>query len=205
MTSSLEIDTTPQEVRKKRLAPAADEPAMRGVSPPGAPPSSSTVTIREIKPEPEVPAPIINIIYNVPETHSSDSEEELQCRDCSRTFTFSSGEQQFFDEHGFPPPVRCRRCRRERKKATGGGARGRRKVKTCAFCRKHSRRPNGERTHDESECALKAKMICEICGTRRVGKYEGMASAGTLRDTRDPNVWYHQCECGPNAPKWCAL
>jgi hypothetical protein len=47
----------------------------------------------------------------------------MTCKDCSSEFTFTEGEQTFFNEKGFTPPTRCADCRRRRKaeKMSGGG------------------------------------------------------------------------------------
>jgi CxxC-x17-CxxC domain-containing protein len=51
-------------------------------------------------------------------------DEYLNCVDCSRQFTFSAGEQEFFAMKGFAnKPNRCPDCRAARK-ASGGGAGG---------------------------------------------------------------------------------
>ena len=55
------------------------------------------------------------------------SDETLSCVDCSRDFTFSSGEQQFFASKGFQnKPNRCPDCRQARKaqRGAGGGSAG---------------------------------------------------------------------------------
>lgn len=51
-------------------------------------------------------------------------EKTLVCQDCHQEFTFTEGEQAFFQEKGFTPPVRCSDCRRRRKaeKMSGGGS-----------------------------------------------------------------------------------
>jgi CxxC-x17-CxxC domain-containing protein len=52
-------------------------------------------------------------------------DEYLNCVDCSRQFTFSAGEQEFFAMKGFAnKPNRCPDCRAARKAAGGnrGGA-----------------------------------------------------------------------------------
>ena len=50
-------------------------------------------------------------------------DQTLVCRDCNGEFTFTEGEQSFFQEKGFTPPTRCADCRRRRKaeKMAGGG------------------------------------------------------------------------------------
>lgn len=42
-------------------------------------------------------------------------DEEKTCRDCERGFSFTAGEQKFFAERQFTPPVRCKQCRDTRK------------------------------------------------------------------------------------------
>jgi CxxC-x17-CxxC domain-containing protein len=52
------------------------------------------------------------------------SDETLNCTDCSRSFTFTTGEQEFFAQKGFTnKPTRCPDCRAARK-ATGQAGRG---------------------------------------------------------------------------------
>ncbi len=41
--------------------------------------------------------------------------QTLTCRDCSSSFTFTEGEQAFYQEKGFTAPIRCPDCRRRRK------------------------------------------------------------------------------------------
>lgn len=52
------------------------------------------------------------------------SDRTLTCRDCGQTFTFTAGEQAFYQERGFSEPTRCKACRDKRKaerNAGGGG------------------------------------------------------------------------------------
>jgi len=43
-------------------------------------------------------------------------DKSLTCSDCGTTFTFSSGEQEFFQSKGFTnEPKRCPSCRRAKK------------------------------------------------------------------------------------------
>ena len=37
------------------------------------------------------------------------------CKDCGKEFTFTAGEQVFYDEKGFSKPVRCKECRDAKK------------------------------------------------------------------------------------------
>jgi len=46
----------------------------------------------------------------------SFQDKSIQCSDCGTTFTFSSGEQEFFQTKGFTnEPKRCPSCRRANK------------------------------------------------------------------------------------------
>ncbi len=53
-------------------------------------------------------------------------DQTLTCSDCQCQYTFTEGEQSFFQEKGFTPPTRCPDCRRRRKaeKMAGGGSGG---------------------------------------------------------------------------------
>ncbi len=42
-------------------------------------------------------------------------DKTLICKDCGQQFIWKSGEQEFFDVKGFPPPTRCSECRKKRK------------------------------------------------------------------------------------------
>jgi CxxC-x17-CxxC domain-containing protein len=46
----------------------------------------------------------------------------LTCRDCGQTFTFTSGEQEFYASRGFSEPSRCPDCRAQRKANRDGGS-----------------------------------------------------------------------------------
>src|SRR3954452_19422526 len=56
------------------------------------------------------------------ETVVSFADKPLMCRECSREFTFTAGEQEFFAQKGFTnEPGRCPECRSARKARMGGG------------------------------------------------------------------------------------
>src|SRR3712207_8878991 len=42
-------------------------------------------------------------------------DRTLTCRDCGQQFTFTAGEQAFYQERGFSEPQRCPSCRAARK------------------------------------------------------------------------------------------
>ena len=49
------------------------------------------------------------------------SDRTVTCRDCGQAFTFTAGEQAFYQERGFSEPQRCPSCRAERKAQRGTG------------------------------------------------------------------------------------
>ena len=68
------------------------------------------------------------------------TNETLNCVDCNATFTFTSGEQEFYALKGFTnKPNRCSDCRAARKAQRGEGGRsvGRQRemfTATCSQC-----------------------------------------------------------------------
>jgi CxxC-x17-CxxC domain-containing protein len=49
------------------------------------------------------------------------SDRTLTCRDCGQEFTFTAGEQAFYQERGFSEPQRCPSCRAARKQQRNAG------------------------------------------------------------------------------------
>ena len=50
-------------------------------------------------------------------------DKELQCADCGITFTFTAGEQEFYQSKGYTnEPKRCPTCRQARKAQQGGNS-----------------------------------------------------------------------------------
>jgi CxxC-x17-CxxC domain-containing protein len=49
---------------------------------------------------------------------------QLTCSDCGQEFTFTSADQQFFQERGYSAPKRCKPCRQAKKAEQGGGMGG---------------------------------------------------------------------------------
>ena len=80
-------------------------------------------------------------------------DKTIQCVDCKTNFTFTAGEQEFYQTKGFTnEPKRCRTCRDKRKSQGGGGRRssaggeGPRPAKesfdaVCAACGAHTTVP----------------------------------------------------------------
>jgi CxxC-x17-CxxC domain-containing protein len=49
-------------------------------------------------------------------------DKTLTCRDCQESFTFTAGEQDFYQQKGFTnEPTRCPNCRQARKRSRDGG------------------------------------------------------------------------------------
>ena len=42
-------------------------------------------------------------------------DEIIVCRNCGKEFTFTVGEQRFYEEKGLKSPVRCKECKAKRK------------------------------------------------------------------------------------------
>lgn len=43
-------------------------------------------------------------------------DQLITCQDCGQTFTFTAGEQAYYQERGFFAPKRCKVCRSQRKR-----------------------------------------------------------------------------------------
>jgi CxxC-x17-CxxC domain-containing protein len=60
--------------------------------------------------------------FQLPGVGVQYADKVLTCRDCGATFTFTSGEQEFYASRGFDnPPGRCPACRAARKAERGAG------------------------------------------------------------------------------------
>ena len=97
-------------------------------------------------------------------------DKSLQCSDCGTTFTFSAGEQEFFQSKGYTnEPKRCPSCRQARKsERTGSGSYGsggygsprQMFLATCASCGKQTEVPFEPRSGRPvycSDCYRKVK------------------------------------------------
>jgi CxxC-x17-CxxC domain-containing protein len=55
----------------------------------------------------------------------SFQDKSIQCSDCGTTFTFSTGEQEFYAARGYTnEPKRCAPCRQARKSERNGNGNG---------------------------------------------------------------------------------
>ena len=78
----------------------------------------------------------------------SFQDKSLQCADCGQEFTFTAGEQEFFQSKGYTnEPKRCPACRQskrsERYGSNGDTSRARRQMfpAVCAQCGKETEVP----------------------------------------------------------------
>jgi CxxC-x17-CxxC domain-containing protein len=114
------------------------------------------------------------------------ADTTLTCRDCGQSFTFTSGEQDFYASRGFSEPSRCPDCRAARKAQrdsggssygggygsfyggggggySAGGARGTREMftATCSSCGQEAQvpfQPSGDKP-----------VYCSTCFEQRRG------------------------------------
>ena len=128
----------------------------------------------------------------------SMQDKTLTCSDCSRQFTFTASEQEFFAQKGFNQPSRCPDCRAARKAAResggsygssgSGGSSGPRQMypAVCAQCGKQTEvpfQPRGDRP-----------VYCSDCYKQRQGSsggssYGGRSSSGGKGGYNKRNDW----------------
>ena len=98
-------------------------------------------------------------------------DKTLTCKDCAQSFTFTAGEQEFFQQRGLTnEPGRCPSCRRSRRNdgdSRGSGDRAPRQMYSavCAQCGKEAQvpfNPRGDRPVYCSDC-----FRLQTSGTRR--------------------------------------
>jgi CxxC-x17-CxxC domain-containing protein len=96
----------------------------------------------------------------------SYQDKSLQCSDCGATFSFTTGEQEFYKEKGYTnEPRRCPACRQSRKSEQQGSNAYRTSPRqmfpvTCASCGKSTEvpfQPRGDKPVYCSDCFRKAK------------------------------------------------
>ncbi len=87
----------------------------------------------------------------------SFQDKTLTCKDCGKTFTFTAGEQEFYQQKGFQnEPQRCQTCRAANKQQRRGARQMHQVI--CAECGKETEvpfKPTGERPVYCSDCFSK--------------------------------------------------
>lgn len=85
-------------------------------------------------------------------------DQEITCRDCGATFTFTEGEQEFYTSKGLQAPQRCKDCRSARK-----AERGNREMHdaVCAKCGAECQVPFKPRPEEEGG----KPVLCKECFT----------------------------------------
>ncbi|MSQ12050.1 MAG: zinc-binding protein [Dehalococcoidia bacterium] len=84
-------------------------------------------------------------------------DKTLTCQECAQTFTFTAGEQEFFQQKAYTnEPRRCPSCRQARR-STGRSEQGSRQMypAVCAQCGKATQvpfQPRGDRPVYCSDC-----------------------------------------------------
>ena len=69
-------------------------------------------------------------------------DQQLTCKDSGKPFTWTAGEQQFYQDKGFTnPPMRCPECRQAKKASSMGGGQRRDFPITCSNCGKQDTVP----------------------------------------------------------------
>jgi CxxC-x17-CxxC domain-containing protein len=84
------------------------------------------------------------------------SDTTITCRDCGQPFTFTAGEQAFFQERGFSEPQRCPACRAERKTQ--------RETSGSSFDRAGGYSSSGSRGGYSSGPRQMYPTVCSACG-----------------------------------------
>lgn len=112
------------------------------------------------------------------------ADSTLTCRDCGRTFVFTTGEQDFYASRGYSEPGRCPDCRAARKterdsgSSYGGyGASGGRRDRemfdvTCSSCGQPAQvpfQPSGDKPVYCSSCFEKRRGSADRSGGNRYG------------------------------------
>ena len=96
----------------------------------------------------------------------SFQDKSIQCSDCGTTFSFSAGEQEFFQSRGYTnEPKRCPSCRQTRKSERNGngrssGYRSQMFPVKCAECGKDTEvpfEPRGDKPVYCSDCYRKVR------------------------------------------------
>src|SRR3990167_3438528 len=92
----------------------------------------------------------IGSIQNKKEIFMNDQDKQLTCKECSKEFVWSTGEQKFYADKGLQnPPGRCPDCRQQKRVAKAD-----RPTHTiiCKNCRKEGQVPFQPRDPNDILC-----------------------------------------------------
>ena len=91
------------------------------------------------------------------------ADRTLSCRDCGKQFTFTAGEQEFYQTRGFSDPSRCADCRAARKSSQSGGSYGDRDSSRSSYSSGSSSR-SGSSGYGSGGTKQMYKVKCANCG-----------------------------------------
>lgn len=84
-------------------------------------------------------------------------DQQIVCRDCGASFTFTAGEQEFYASKNLSAPQRCKACRANRKTDRGGEREMHDAV--CAQCGAQCQVPFKPRSEAEGG----KPVLCKAC------------------------------------------
>jgi CxxC-x17-CxxC domain-containing protein len=93
----------------------------------------------------------------------SGSDLLLTCSDCGQEFTFTAGEQQFFQERGYSSPRRCKPCRQAKQGAGGGGG---------GHTASHAQHDGGYSAGSGAGMSTGTTVVCASCGQTTTVPFE---------------------------------
>jgi CxxC-x17-CxxC domain-containing protein len=102
------------------------------------------------------------------------ADRTLTCRDCGKQFTFTAGEQEFYETRGFSAPTRCADCRAARKSSQGGSGYGSRDSGRSSYSSggySGSRSSSGSSDYRGGTKQM-YKVTCANCGTETEVPFE---------------------------------
>lgn len=86
------------------------------------------------------------------------ADQQITCRDCGSSFTFTDGEQEFYASRNLSAPQRCKSCRDKRKTDRNSGDRQMYDA-TCAKCGNTCQVPFKPRPVEEGG----RPVLCKAC------------------------------------------
>lgn len=86
------------------------------------------------------------------------ADQDITCRDCGATFSFTEGEQEFYASKDLSAPQRCKDCRAAKKNARQGGPREMHDA-VCAKCGAECQVPFKPRSEAEGG----KPVLCRDC------------------------------------------